>query len=89
MWRRRFSQAWVQWTRTLAVAWVGTIVPAALAFPVEPPLNLPTPDLPPAPSAWERAFTVKAGLGYKDNLTLASNPRESTLRLSTLQSKSS
>lgn len=29
-------------------------------------------------SAWERAFTVKAGVGYKDNLTLAPDPRESS-----------
>jgi hypothetical protein len=73
MWRRCFSQAWVQWTRALAAALVGAIVPAALALAVEPP-----PELPTAPSAWERAFTVKAGVGYKDNLTLAPEPLESS-----------
>jgi hypothetical protein len=78
MWRRCFSQAWVQWTRALAPALVGITVPAALAFGVEPPIDLPPPDLPPTPSAWERTFTVKAGLGYKDNLTLAPEPRESS-----------
>jgi hypothetical protein len=35
---------------------------------------------PPEPSAsgWERSFTLKAGVGYKDNLTLAPEPRESS-----------
>ena len=78
MWRRCFSQAWVQWTRTLAAALVGAIVPAAFAFAVEPPTDLLASDSPPAPSAWERAFTLKAGLGYKDNLTLAPQARESS-----------
>ena len=78
MWRRCFSQAWVQWTRALAAALMGVMVPAAFAFAVELPADFPPPDLPPAPSAWERAFTVKAGVGYKDNLTLAPEPRESS-----------
>jgi hypothetical protein len=78
MWRRCFSQAWVQWTRTLGCALAGVTVPAAFAFGIEPPIDLAPPDLPPDPSAWERAFTVKAGLGYKDNLTLAPEPRESS-----------
>jgi hypothetical protein len=76
--RRRFSQAGVQWTRTLAAALMGLVMPAALAFAVEPPVELPPPELPPEPSAWEHAYTVKAGVGYKDNLTLAPNPLESS-----------
>jgi hypothetical protein len=124
MWRRCFSQARVQWTRTLAAALVGTAVPAAFAHAVEPIFRLeghsqnasgarrspgaatpaqstaqdissaplssdisapgdgrtPEPMLLPEPaeSAWERAFTIKAGVGYKDNLTLAPDPRESS-----------
>jgi len=125
MWRRCFSQAWVQWTQTLAAALVGTTVPAAFAHAVEPVFKLEahspnapgvrpspgagtsalalaqeipkvssnanlaaledgrTPELLPLPaepseSAWESAFTIKAGIGYKDNLTLAPDPRESS-----------
>jgi len=76
MWRCCFSQAWVQWTRTLAAALVGTTVPAFFAFAVEP--ELPPPDSAPALSAWEHTFTVKAGVGYKDNLTLARKGREAS-----------
>jgi opacity protein-like surface antigen len=123
MWRRCFSQPAVQWTRALAAALVGTAVPAALAYAVEPAFKVegtsqnvsgvrlssgagtfgaakvgsdasrgsnvsaPGDGRTPAPlalpaessqSAWERAFTIKAGVGYKDNLTLAPDSRESS-----------
>src|SRR5262245_16057630 len=80
MWRRCFSQAWVQWTLALFAALAGTMVPAAFAYAVEPSpdLSLPPLELPPAPSAWDHTFTVKAGLGYKDNLTLAPQATESS-----------
>jgi hypothetical protein len=80
MWRRCFSQARVQWTLALLATLVGAAVPAAFAYAVEPPPDLPLPplDSPPTPSSWEHVFTLKAGLGYKDNLTLAPEPRESS-----------
>jgi hypothetical protein len=80
MWRRCFSQAWVQWTLALFAALAGATVPAALAYAVEPSPELPAPslELPPASSGWESTFTVKAGVGYKDNLTLAPDPLESS-----------
>jgi len=78
MWRRCFSQAGVQWTRTLAAALMGTTMPAAFAHAVEPVAALRPSDSTSSSSAWEHAFTVKAGLGYKDNLTLAPDPTESS-----------
>jgi len=80
MWRRCFSQPWVQWTLALSAALAGATVPTALAYAVEPSpdLSLPPLDLPPEPSAWEHTFTIKAGLGYKDNLTLAPQAPESS-----------
>ena len=127
MWRRCFSQAWVQWTQTLAAALVGMTVPAAFALAVEPVLKLEShsrnaPEARPFPGAlvstlsqaveapqmpisselsrpedeqtsnavplpgetsksgWERVFSIKVGIGYKDNLTLAPDfaPRESS-----------
>jgi hypothetical protein len=63
------SPAWVQWTQALVAALVGS---ASFA------LHAMEDDLTPLFPAWEPTITVKAGAGYKDNVTLARKNAESS-----------
>ena len=71
---------------TLSLSEAREISNASSSSNISAPEDVRTPEAPgvvplpgdPSGSAWERAFTVKAGIGYKDNLTLAPDPRESS-----------